>query len=404
MQTNIHNRITINYDGFKNDKIISIALMSTFVVLTLQYCILAMFNLLDSPSEIYIKLTAKLIVATFYLLAFFTIIKKTICQIFTVYIFFIILFTFHYFIFTENKYFIQDLIFPFFCMSLPSLILSYNINNVNVFYKTSKMSSYIVFILIFILIIYCSLGFASIGEYSMSLSYYILFPTLFILLDTIKKFSIFNGILLLISLFIIISFGARGPLLCLFIFSIFVITKKTHKFTLIKIIIINFTLLCIFLFLIFYKYLLRYIYTYLLQFNINSRTLMILIDNGFNLTGREHIYQILLNKISEEPLFGIGLGGDRVYLDGVYAHNFFIEIIANFGIIISFVLIYYLFYLILKTILIKNIIKFDLFAIYFSLGFIPLLISASYIEYINFWIFMGILLNINYNKHINYLH
>lgn len=52
-----------------------------------------------------------------------------------------------------------------------------------------------------------------------------------------------------------------------------------------------------------------------------------------NTTGRDVLYSATIEAILDQPIFGYGLMGDRVLLDGSYVHNIFLEILCHFGVI-----------------------------------------------------------------------
>ncbi len=55
--------------------------------------------------------------------------------------------------------------------------------------------------------------------------------------------------------------------------------------------------------------LLEQLYNFLLGFGIQSRSINLLLRDEIQLSGRENIYQQVINKIVENPMLGIGIGG-----------------------------------------------------------------------------------------------
>ena len=85
----------------------------------------------------------------------------------------------------------------------------------------------------------------------------------------------------------------------------------------------------------------------------------------------------VIDDIIQNPLLGIGISGDRRVLDDAYVHNFFIEIIANFGIILGSFIIVALIIFILKSLLTRDNRSYRLVIIWFSLGFIHLMVIIA---------------------------
>ncbi|MGM0208198.1 hypothetical protein IGI96_002717 [Enterococcus sp. DIV0421] len=100
---------------------------------------------------------------------------------------------------------------------------------------------------------------------------------------------------------------------------------------------------------------------FLFDHNISSRNLNLFIqqltaqNRELYLSGRDDIYPVVLNYLSKSSGFPSGLGVARVLTGGVYyhAHNFFLELLLTFGVIIgsifSLVYIYIIIFLSLKS-------------------------------------------------------
>lgn len=108
------------------------------------------------------------------------------------------------------------------------------------------------------------------------------------------------------------------------------------------------------------------------------------------------IAKIVIDNILNNNLWGHGIFGDRYFLDGTYAHNIFLEVWLDFGIILGTLVLLFLIVFITKTFLRSNDKK--LFLLFFSLGFMPLLVSGSYLISIMFSILIGFLIMSNKQK------
>lgn len=385
---------------YKDDTKICWALMSSFVILTLQYLVLIYFNLLETSVGSDIQLLSKGFVGLAYLYALPAVLRREKKIFGTSYIVAVVVFSIHYLCFPDNRIFMLPLIIPFFFMVLPSFIYALSIRDFVIFKNILEKSSYIVFFIGSTLSLFVFLGIASIGSYSMSLAYYILLPSIVFLNKQFERISAEYFIAFVLSLFIIVSLGSRGPILCVVVF-IFLRTfrpslKTSHK----KIIMTSIVLGIFTVGIIFFKNIINFMYIQLLRYGFHSRTLYLFLnDGGGYLSGRDSIYQSIFAEILKNPILGIGLAGDRRITDGTYAHNIFIELISNFGLVVGFILIFLIIFLSIKSLFAKNEIKFILITMWFCLGFMPLLISGSYLTSINFAIFLGVLIHIN--KDIN---
>lgn len=107
------------------DKRISIAIMSSFVVLTIQYLILIYFNLIDTNLGSIVQLISKVLVGFFYLIALPTVFKRNKITFAGIYFIVVFLFLFNYLVFDKNWPYLQTIIFPLFLyVFLPSYMLT----------------------------------------------------------------------------------------------------------------------------------------------------------------------------------------------------------------------------------------------------------------------------------------
>lgn len=373
------------------DEKISIAIMSSFAILTVQYLILTYFNLLDTNIGQVIQLISKGLVGLLYLLVLPIVLKRNKIKFFVVYFIVIFIFIFNYAFFNENWIYLKSFVFPLFFTGLPSFIYAYSINDWDVLMDVMKKTSTIVFIVGILIGILVFSGNTFIGTYSMSLSYYLLLPTIIYMNEFFDRISIRNGLVLAISLLVILALGSRGAIMCAGVFAILKLIKKIKNITYIKV----FTYLILFWIiifgLVFLKEILMYIYDFLLNnFGIRSRSIQLFLRDDVYLSGRDRIYEQVLKEIADNPLLGIGLGGDRVVTGGYQSHNIFIEIFANFGILIGTIIIIGMLYIVIKSLLIKDEKKYNMIIVWLSIGFIHLLVSSSYLIDFRFWIFIGI--------------
>lgn len=386
------NQLIINEKCISGDRKISIAIMSSFAILTIQYLILITFNLIDTTVGTSIQLTSKALVGVFYLIALPSVWRRNKIKFICVYFISIFFFILNALIFRENWIYLRSIIFPYFFTCLPSFIYSYSINDWTVLKNVMKKTSLLSFIVCLILAILVFTGRASVGTYSMSLSYYMLLPTIIFLDEFLDRFNVVSFVITLTSIIIIIINGARGPVMCVGVFFILKLFNMRHKLTyknlLIYIIIITIILTCSF----FFDYLIENLNDLFLQFGIRSRTLSLFLRDNLHLSGRDHLYKAMIQSISDNPVSGIGLAGDRRVI-GRYSHNIVIEVLSGFGIIVGGILILFLVFVSIKAILSKNPLISNLISVWFSIGFVHLMVSSSYLTDFKFWIYLGLSLN-----------
>ena len=128
----------------------------------------------------------------------------------------------------------------------------------------------------------------------------------------------------------------------------------------------------------------------------SSRTLKAITDGEFLAdNGRFKIWGLSLQAFLDNPIFGQGFYGDRLYVGSKYvwgySHNIALEIMAQYGIfgLIGLILLLFLAFQQLNN---SKSDIFSLVLIIFGTMCVKLLISDSYLIYSYFWAFLGILI------------
>lgn len=125
------------------------------------------------------------------------------------------------------------------------------------------------------------------------------------------------------------------------------------------------------------------------RFQLNSRTLSLIVEGNVTIdSGRTEIISKFWNNLS---FFGEGLYSD--YVDGSYAHNLFVEILYQWGIIYGTIVIAFILYFFLKGIRSSDPYRRFVIISLLSVGFFKLMFSNSYLMEVNFWILLGFCLS-----------
>lgn len=228
----------------------------------------------------------------------------------------------------------------------------------------------------------------------MTISYFGLISVIFTYHNgVVKKQKLYLLIALVSSVFIVFG-GTRGALLTLFAFYflhffIFSFGKMANAS---KIMLLIFGAFIIVAFLNIDN-VFSYLNSVLLKLGYKSRiTNFLMSGDFFESQGRNEIYLKLIENLN---LLGYGIYGDWLFI-GVYAHNWILELLIQFGIVLGLILIFSLFFLVLKSIFFAAKTKnktYALFLIYFiSILFTKFLLSASYLSSQEFWLLLGIIL------------
>ena len=207
-----------------------------------------------------------------------------------------------------------------------------------------------------------------------------------------------------VSIVVLFASGSRGPLLCALLFFVLTYVVKNG---------ISKKLIATTAFLVFSYFVLLPIFMQLFvdmisvfsSNNFSTRSLELLVSGEIGADNeREELRKAAINYIQEHPFIGSGIindriiiaqqmgnFGDRIY--GSYCHNFFLEIMMQFGLIpgilILIIFIKRLFVALKNSVSIAN----DVIIFAVSIGLFPLLVSRSWITFSEFYLLIGVLIS-----------
>lgn len=299
----------------------------------------------------------------------------------SVYAFIAAVFVFNYFVYPENRRYLLYYVSDVFLISMPlfinSMLVKDEIHELNILKKIS-LFIFVTGILYFLL----DMFWRTHEGYSMSYGYYMLIPACFfayIYFDSNKTGYLFLSIASILPVIII---GSRGPVMAwaLYFAALIAISDMRKSRKLLIILAVVFTV-------IFRDWIFKYLYLIFKSIGINSRTLRLFVEGRISQdSGRGLIQAKCFEMIRENWFVGSGIGADRRVI-GTYPHNLFIEIILQFGIIIGGFLL-----AALICAAIRGFIRADnkkLYFFYFCIGFLPLMVSGTYLTDLTFWLFLG---------------
>lgn len=375
------------------DRKLSFTILFCYVILVAQFLIRAITNNRTGEISDLIKIAAIGMQGFLYLKNIRYAWRRSARAFLLLYPVCIIVFLFTLIIYPENSSYVIDLVFPFFFACIPSFIYTYSINDYKNMNVIMEKIANIVFILCLVLSFFMLNGSLDGQEYSLGLSYYLLFPLLVFTNRFIKQNTITDIIRILVILMVILFMGSRGAIMCFVFFCIGKMVKMPTKSLhglLHKVLLILGSVILAFSIKDFLK-LINY-YGYKL-FGISSRTITLLLTDLNHASGRDVIYRTIIEQIKLHPILGIGIAGDRRVMNSsaLYAHNIFLEILADYGVLLGIMLILSLLACVIKGFL-KEGESYDLALFWVSIGLVPLLVSESYLQSFTFWIMLAILI------------
>ena len=236
----------------------------------------------------------------------------------------------------------------------------------------------------------------------MVFSYNLLFPTAYFSLRCMSNFGLKRLFGTAIGVGLILIAGCRGALVCYLIAILLYVIFSGGVLRIRKAVSILLLLLAIVVISTFWDGILGTAIELLESVNIDSRTLTMLSEQSFfDDSGRSAIQETIMDNIGFLPK---GLYYDRIVADGSYAHNLFLELAIQYGILLGGSIIVWLCYHVVRSVFAvskdstASIVLYSLIAS----GLMRLMFSSSYL--MNepwFWLLIGLILNFYHAKYAN---
>lgn len=201
-----------------------------------------------------------------------------------------------------------------------------------------------------------------------------------------------------IGLLLVIIHGSRGPLFCFIVFfALKVITELRHNR--IAVFFAGVFIVGLIALIENINYVLQGLLVLVNRFGINSRTIsQILRRTILDDSGRSTFQKRALELIDKNFFIGTGVGSDVKLLGGQYAHNLFLELWIDFGTVIGSLIAIYIIYIVVNSLVVpKGTLK-DLAIVFLCTGVVMLMISGTYLENINLFINIGLVIYYQLSK------
>lgn len=232
------------------------------------------------------------------------------------------------------------------------------------------------------------------ADYNMDAAYHILPSAVFLIYWAFERKKIINAILAIVGLALIFTYGTRGPMLAMIIFLfacifIYGLRNKSVIFRFVYITCVSSIVIWLLTSTVMVDTA-RYLSKTFSEAGFSTRIFDYFLKDEITVSkGRDIIYSSIEQSIKENLLFGCGLMGDRVIVN-IYAHNLFLELLCQFGIVFGSLLIFLSIGLPLCALLIaRKDSSFMFIVMLIIMVFTKLMLSGSYIEEPYFFLLMG---------------
>lgn len=292
--------------------------------------------------------------------------------------------------------------------SAPWLLVTYAVRDNKLLKKCLYFSALIIMVSFTMNLYVFNNDFFAGQSYTQSHTYTLLPVAIIIGGSLFDKIRWFNVVVFLVSIILMFSMGARGPIVCVVMYlvlkSIIMYKFKPKRALLISAIILT-GIIPVYVY--FYKILANML-TIFQKMNLSTRTILRLMEGSFfEDSARGLLAKHSIDLIKKYPISGVGVGNERILLInkmgsngtlseamGWYPHNIFLEILLHFGIFIGGAIVFFIIKILCTTIF-KNINKdgTDIVCIFVGIGLFPLLFTGSYITSPLFFALLGVCLS-----------
>lgn len=292
------------------------------------------------------------------------------------------------YLFTNLTDFFGNPIYSIFLLSLPGYLFARHLKEYSLFCGIMRRYAYAVVALSVIVFFFTEDSFVT--QY-LSFSYNMLLHLLFLIFYKPQRGIIWHNILVALGMFVFIVGGSRGSLVSgAFCCVVYMLVTKRYA---IQNVIITLLASCVlFVFMIMKNEILSSLLSWTTKMNIDSRTIrMILTSEMLNTSGRDEIALKVLKSIN---IFGHGMMGDRVVCSGVYAHNLFLELMCDFGVMLGLILSVIIIAVVGIGVIKKIKHNQSWMILMLSTGFLKLMLSGSFLDIEPaFYILLGLCVN-----------
>lgn len=249
----------------------------------------------------------------------------------------------HWAMYPGNSYYYEGNLWPFLLGRLPLYLVGATFcsdrqeERLSILYKASILTIY--GFTVYQLVLHPLDEFAmSTGD--MNSSYNLLPHACLVFYRMLQKPNGWNISGFVLSCLLLFMLGSRGPVLCIVVFAVVVLLVGKNVKRPVMFFIIALCAVLLFFFEDLLQIVLNWAYNLAETFGLSTRVFDKYLSGDFAVSNsRTQIQDAVMHYLNENPVFGLGIYGDRRVAGGHYAHNIFIEILAHHGYVIGSILL-----------------------------------------------------------------
>lgn len=197
--------------------------------------------------------------------------------------------------------------------------------------------------------------------------------------------------------FVIVALGSRGALLGIGLYAIMLLTRGLFsRENRIRSLVFIFIIICAYLL---FDRILNTAIKIIERLNIYSRTLSLAYEDISHSSGRNEIYRAILDEFKKRPFAIHGIAGEYALTNGLYAHNFILELLCDFGLVFGGAVLIWIFWNVFITIRNSVLQTETPICMFFMAASLPvMLVSGTLWTNTYFWLWIAMIIQRNYNE------
>ncbi len=311
------------------------------------------------------------------------------------YIGIVILYTFHLAFYPENQAYILKMMFPFLVCSLPCFFAGEIFDFKQLIKPFYKISIVVILGFAWYTMLHRTAKTANEGGVQdMYFSYMLLPHVIYMVWYSFKSVRLIDIALSFFGVFLLLSMGTRGPLVCLFFFiAVFIlfVSNKVSKST--RVFVSILAILGLAVFVLYGDAAMLFLQSLLARMGLSTRILDMSMDSQFmggeSVMERDFLKSASLEAIKADNLFGYGFAGSYGIM-GTYPHNLAFELWLSFGVFIGSIILLFIIFLVTRAFIVtKDADKRSFLLLWISCGFVSYFMSRTFLDAPDVFVMLG---------------
>lgn len=311
------------------------------------------------------------------------------------YIGIVVLYILHLVCFPENQENILKMMFPFLVCSLPCFFVGEIFDFKKLIKPFYKISIVVILGFAWYTMLHRTSKTANEGGVQDMFFAYMLIPhVIYMVWYSFRSVKIIDIALSFFGVFLLLSMGTRGPLVCLFFFiAVFVlfVSNKVSRST--RVFVSILAIIGMAIFIIYGDAAMLFLQSLLAKMGLSTRILDMSMDSQFmggeSVIERDFLRGASLEALKKDNLLGYGFAGSYGIM-GTYPHNLAFELWLSFGVFIGSIILLFIIILVTRAFIVtKDADKRSFLLLWISCGFVSYFMSRTFLDAPDVFVMLG---------------